>query len=215
MMLIPEILPESPVALLESWLASARESAQRPNSNAMVLATTDSDGRAAARVVLCKGLVADPGYVIFYTNYDSAKAAQLQDVPHAAAVFHWDNLGRQIRLEGPVTRSPESESDAYFQSRDRQSKVGAWASDQSQPIESAEAMRLKMEAATRRFGDSEDAQVPRPPNWGGYRIWLTAVELWAHGNARLHDRARWERSIKAHGNMAGNASAWSGNRLQP
>ncbi len=219
-MRIPETLPESPMALFTEWLTTARETADRPNANAMVLATVGRDGQPAARVVLLKGFEPDPGYAVFYTNYRSAKGTQLESSPHAAAVFHWDRLGRQIRLEGPVTRSPDSESDAYFASRDLESRVGAWASEQSEPIDSAEQLARRMDAARERFGseisdNGSPVDVPRPPHWGGYRLWISAVEFWAHGDARLHDRARWDRNIRLSDGAFESASVWTSTRLQP
>lgn len=179
--------------LVSTWLDEAHADAGFPNPDAMALATVAADGTPNNRVVLCKQVVNDPGYVVFYTNYDSVKGDELAGNPAVAAVFHWDHLNRQIRLEGRAVRSPAEESDAYFASRDRESQVGAWASAQSQPLEERAQLLRAMQAIELRFPRGET--VPRPPHWGGYRIWLTAVELWARGKARLHDRGRWEREL--------------------
>ena len=140
----------------------------------MVLATATVDGRPSARVVLLKTLVVDPGYVVFYTNYDSRKGRELDANPRAAAVVHWDTLGRQVRLEGAVSVSPREESDAYFASRPLDSRIGAWASLQSQPLDTRATLLARVAAESARLG----ADVPRPPRWGGYRLWPEAVELW-------------------------------------
>jgi len=199
------------------WLAHATGQAVQPNPNAMTLSTVDSEGRPSARVVLCKLLVADPGYVVFYTNYQSRKCAEISANPHVSLVFHWDTLGRQARLEGIAVKSPAAESDAYFASRDRGSQIGAWGSDQSRPIESRDALlrQLESRAAEMGFAGDPDATIPRPPHWGGIRVWPFAVELWIEGSNRVHDRARWERRLQPVGDDTFSVSAWAGIRLQP
>ena len=211
---LPEALPEDPMDLVTEWVADARADAGFPNPDAMALATVDADGRPANRIVLCKQIVSEPGYIVFYTNYESAKAEQLGANAAAAAVFHWDHLDRQIRLEGHTVRSPAAESDAYFASRNRGSQVGAWASAQSSTLEERAQLLLALQAIELRFPHGET--VPRPPHWGGYRIWLTAVEFWARGKARLHDRGRWERELGeplAEGDYV--PGPWVSRRLQP
>jgi pyridoxamine 5'-phosphate oxidase len=222
---LPDPLPPEPLAIVVQWLAQAFEAHSQPNPNAMVLATSSRDGRPAARVVLCKDIAPQPGYVVFYTNYLSGKGQQLKDNPRAAAVLHWDALHRQVRLEGPVTQAPESDSDAYFASRAWQSRIGAWASEQSKPIGSRAALLEAVAQAARRFGaptpgtaGADDAlriTIPRPPHWGGYRLWPESVELWAEGKARIHDRARWTRTLTAAGADSFRGGAWSATRLQP
>jgi len=211
---LPEPLPDDPLGIVADWLAAARDDGGFPNPDAMALATGGGDLQPAVRVVLCKTLVAEPGYLIFYTNYASAKAAAMETDARVAGVFHWDHMDRQVRIEGRAERSPEHESDAYFASRDRTSQLGAWASAQSEPIADRAALQRAMKAIEVRFPAGEP--VPRPPHWGGYRIWLSAVELWARGRARLHDRARWERELgkplSGGGYLPG---LWSGQRLQP
>src|SRR5579871_1837863 len=132
--LLPDPLPLDPLAVVQRWLAESGERRLQPNPNAMVLATVGSDGRPAARVVLCKEIVPQPGYLVFYTNYESRKGLDLQAHPRAATVMHWDALHRQVRIEGPVVRAPTGDSDAYFASRPWPSRLGAWASAQSQPL---------------------------------------------------------------------------------
>jgi len=133
---LPDLLPPDPLAIVSQWLQDAWAARSQPNANSMVLATSTRDGRPSARVVLCKDIVSPPGYVVFYSNYFSAKGRQLQANPRAAAVMPWDALHRQVRIEGPVTQAAASESDHYFAARAWQSRVGAWASAQSEPLAS-------------------------------------------------------------------------------
>src|SRR5579864_8507641 len=150
--LLPEPLPEEPLALVNRWLADSWRLRQQPNPNSMVIATVDPDGRPSARVVLCKEIVPEPGYLVFFTNYLSRKGRQLARNPRAAAVIHWDALHRQVRVEGPVVQAPAADSDAYFASRPWQSRIGAWASEQSAPVASREALQKAVAATARRFG---------------------------------------------------------------
>lgn len=223
--LLPEPLPTEPLDIVARWLAEAWAAKAQPNPNSMVLATSTLEARPSARVVLCKDVVPQPGFVVFYTNYLSSKGRQLKDNPRAAAVIHWDALHRQVRLEGEVTLAPAADSDAYFASRAWQSRVGAWASAQSEPIASRAALLEAVAAVSKRFGlpapgapdagTSVRANVPRPPHWGGYRLWVDAAELWVEGEARIHDRARWRRSLTALPDGSFSASTWSATRLQP
>lgn len=217
-------LPRDPLETAAEWLAEAWQLRAQPNPNAMTLATSTTDGRPSARIVLCKEIVPHPGYVVFYTNYRSRKGRELADNPRAAAVLHFDSLHCQVRVEGLVDPSPAAESDTYFASRALQSRIGAWASAQSEPIESRERLRAAVAETARRFGvdpraaaadTAAEVQVPRPPHWGGYRLWADAVELWVQGAARIHDRARWTRTLTrlAHGGIE--AGTWSVTRLQP
>lgn len=207
-------------------MAEARRQRLQPNPDAMVLATCDPAGRPSARVVLCKQVVPVPGYLVFYTNYLSRKGRQLASNPRAAAVIHWDALHRQVRIEGPVVRSPPAESDAYFASRPWQSRVGAWASAQSEPVASRGALLQSVAATATRFGTPPvagphgaesglDIVIPRPPHWGGYRLWAESVELWLEGEARVHDRARWTRELEELPNGHCEAGPWTATRLQP
>jgi pyridoxamine 5'-phosphate oxidase len=223
--LLPDPLPSEPLVVLNQWMAQSWQQRLQPNPNAMVLATTDPDGHPSARVVLCKEIVAQPGYLVFFTNYLSRKGRQLARNPRAAAVIHWDALHRQVRVEGPVVQAPAAASDAYFASRPWQSRVGAWASEQSAPIASREAMRKAVTSTAERFGvpdptraaaeGSTEFQIPRPPHWGGYHLWADSVELWVEGEARIHDRARWTRELTPQADGFFSAGPWSATRLQP
>ena len=222
---LPDLLPADPLLVVREWLAQAQAAHSQPNPKSMVLATSSRDGRPSARVVLCKDVVPRPGYVVFYTNYLSAKGRQLKDNPRAAAVMHWDALHRQVRIEGQVVAAPEGDSDAYFAARAWQSRLGAWASEQSEPIGSRAQLLEAVRDTARRFGaptpgapgadDSLKVTIPRPPHWGGYRLWADMVELWVEGAARIHDRARWQRTLRALPAGSFKADAWVATRLQP
>lgn len=209
--LLPEPLPAEPLGIVHSWLAHASSARTQPNPNAMVLATTTRDGHPSARVVLCKDVQPDPGFVVFYTNYESRKGQELAANGRAAVVMHWDHLHRQVRVEGAVTKAPAEDSDEYFASRALASRIGAWASHQSQPIASRAQLLQAVDAATTRYGD----KVPRPPHWGGFRLWADAVELWVEGDARIHDRARWTRTLEARADSQFATGPWTATRLQP
>lgn len=221
-------LPENPLTVALGWLADAWALAAQPNPNAMSLATVDANGRPSARIVLCKDIEPTAGYVRFVSNYSSRKGSELAQNPRAALILHWDHLHRQVRIEGVVTRSPEAESEEYFQTRPWQSRVGAWASAQSEPVGSRDELIEQLRAAGRRFGTppvGPDAQgrddpravvaVPRPPHWGGYRLWADAVELWVEGEYRIHDRARYERDLIEHPLGGYTGTPWQPTRLQP
>lgn len=212
--------------LAEHWLQDAIERAIAPNPNAMTLVTVADDQQPSARVVLCKQFVADPGYLVFYTNYHSRKGQELAHNPRTAALFHWDSLGRQLRIEAIAVRSPAAESDTYFASRGWGSQLGAWGSDQSRPISSRDALirqvreragelGLSLGEGTETLADGNVPHIPRPPHWGGYRLWATAIELWKEGADRIHDRARWTRDITPVSADEFDVSAWTGTRLQP
>ena len=212
--LLSEPLPAEPLTLAAAWLEQAWREGRQPNPNAMVLATTTPEGHPSARVVLCKDITPQPGFVVFYTNYLSRKGRELAENPRAAMVMHWDHLQRQVRVEGRVARVPEAESDAYFASRALESRVGAWASQQSQPIASRAQLLAAVEAEARRLGAPNLVTVPRPPHWGGFRLWAEAVELWVEGDARIHDRARWTRTLTPRGDSF-DTGPWAATRLQP
>ncbi len=220
--LLPDELPADPFPFLTDSLAGAWERRDQPNPNAMSLATCTPDGRPSARIVLCKLIEADPGYICFFTNYNSRKGSELLANPHAAATFHWDHIDRQIRLEGVITRSPGDESDAYYRSRAPRSRLGAWASDQSHPIASRQALRTQFVATMERFGvdpaneaDPGEVAIERPAHWGGFRIWPTAMEVWQGERSRLHDRAVWTRTLERDGDDVRVTSGWAATRLQP
>ena len=171
-----------PFALFDEWLTEAR--ASEPNDpEAMALATADADGRPSVRMVLLKGH--GPDGFVFYTNEHSAKGNQLANNPRAALLLHWKSMRRQIRVEGPVERVPNEQADAYFASRARDSQLGAWASDQSSPLDRRETFEGRFEEVKRRF---EGQQVPRPPHWGGYRVLANQIEFWSDRPHRLHER---------------------------
>jgi pyridoxamine 5'-phosphate oxidase len=223
--LLPEPLPPEPLVVLNRWMAESWQQRLQPNPNAMVLATSDPDGRPSARVVLCKEIVEQPGYLVFFTNYLSRKGRQLTGNPRAAAVIHWDALHRQVRVEGPVVVAPAADSDAYFASRPWQSRIGAWASEQSAPVASREALEKAVASTAARFdvpdpGHATDEAhpefvIPRPPHWGGYRLWADSVELWVEGEGRIHDRARWTREITPQADGFFGVGPWNATRLQP
>jgi pyridoxamine 5'-phosphate oxidase len=212
--------------MASEWLDEAIAGSVQRNPNAMTLSTTGPSGQPSSRVVLCKRFVPDPGYLVFYTNYRSRKAEELAANPMAAALLHWDALGRQIRIEGITVRSPADESDAYFATRDPGSQLGAWGSDQSSPIAShealieqirsrAETLGLALDAVTQAPTNDDTPTIARPGHWGGFRLWATRVELWVEGGNRIHDRARWQRDVTRSAEDAFTTSAWSSTRLQP
>jgi pyridoxamine 5'-phosphate oxidase len=209
-----------------AWLDEATRQRVQRNPNSMMLVTVADDRTPSARVVLCKAFVPDPGYLVFYTNYKSRKVGQLRANPQVAVTFHWDALGRQVRIEGNAVFSPAEESDAYFASRDPGSQLGAWGSDQSAPVASREALLRQLAARAKDLGLNLDADtrslaaagrttIARPPHWGGVRVWATAVELWIEGADRIHDRARWERRLEQDDGHGFTTGAWQGTRLQP
>ena len=177
---------DDPFAIARRWLDEAE--ATEPNDpNAVALATVDAEGRPNARMVLLKEI--EPAGFVFYTNYGSVKATEIEATGQAAFVMHWKSLRRQIRVRGPVERVEGAAADAYFASRSLQSRLGAWASRQSQPLASRGALMAEVARQTARRG----ANPPRPPFWGGYRINPYEIEFWADGAFRLHDRFRWTR----------------------
>lgn len=214
---LPEPLPDSPMESFTNWFADARAQGIQPNPDAMVLASVGADAKPSARVVLCKRI--DPaGYIVFFTNYESRKGRELIEHPRAAVVMHWDALHRQVRIEGPVVRSPDEESDEYFATRALASRLGAWASRQSQPLESRVVLANEVERYTRQFGIdplSATAHVPRPPHWGGFRLWVERMELWVEGPGRIHDRAAWTRKLQPKDEFTFACGAWHATRLNP
>jgi pyridoxamine 5'-phosphate oxidase len=193
-------LAPDPFRQFASWFDEATEKGV-PESNAMTLATATPDGRPSARVVLLRG--ADERGFTFFTNYESRKARELEANPFAAVVFFWHDLERQVRIEGQVERVSSEESDRYFHSRPKGARIGAWASPQSQVVASREILES-------RFLEFEnlhpDQVVPRPPNWGGYRLVPHSFEFWQGRPNRLHDRLRYARSP---------GGAWIIERLAP
>ncbi len=192
---------DDPFQLFALWFkdASAREI---NDPEAMTLATVDEAGLPDARTLLCKG--ADPQGLVFYGNVESAKGRELSANPRAAALFHWKSLRRQARFRGPASPLTDAEVDAYFATRPRQSRIGAWASQQSRPLESRAALVAAAEAYAKRFGEGD---IPRPAAWRGWRLAPLEIEFWQDGAFRLHDRVLFRR--------AGVEEPWERRRLYP
>lgn len=182
--------PADPVPLFERWFAEAQK-LPTPNPNAMTLATVDADGAPSARIVLLRGLSRDGAR--FFTNRNSRKGRALAANARAALLFHWDLLDRQVRIEGRVSLASDAESDEYFSQRPVDSRVNAWASDQSEPVASRAELERRAEAMTNRFADG---MVPRPAHWGGYRVSLDRIEFWQGDKYRMHDRIAYTRTAE-------------------
>ncbi|MFQ3623014.1 MAG: pyridoxamine 5'-phosphate oxidase [Acetobacteraceae bacterium] len=192
---------EDPIARFEAWMAEAAKT--EPNDpNAVCLATATPDGRPSARMVLLKGV--DARGFVFYTNLESRKGRELAANPHAALCFHWKTLTRSVRVEGPVFLVADEEADAYFASRPRTSRIGAWASKQSRPLEGRWALEQAVAEYTLRHGVGE---VPRPPHWSGFRLSPRVIEFWRDQPFRLHERLVYRRE--------GEADAWRTELLYP
>ena len=180
-------MTENPHTLFDSWLAEAE--ASEPNDpNAVAVATVGADGMPSMRMVLLKGH--DARGFVFYTNQQSRKADELATDPQAALLFHWKSLRLQVRIEGPVSLVSADEADTYWASRGRHSRIGAWASDQSRPLDSRETFERRVADATARF---EGGDVPRPAHWGGYRVAPLRIEFWQDRDHRLHERRLFTR----------------------
>lgn len=193
-------LRESPFAQFESWLGEALKH-DIPEPNAMTLATATREGRPSARVVLLRGF--DERGFVFYTNYESRKGRELIENPYAALVFHWAELGRQIRVTGTVEKTSREESEAYFQTRPAGSRLGAWASRQSEVIPDRAFLERRLAELAAEYPGEE---IPLPPFWGGFRVIPDAIEFWQSRPSRLHDRLRYVRQPDA---------SWKVERLSP
>ena len=192
-------LNEDPFVLFKQWFEDAQD-AEINDPDAIALASVDSDGMPSVRMVLLKEIL--PEGFVFYTNYTSRKSGELLATGKAAFVMHWKSLRRQIRVTGAVEQVPGVQSDAYFQTRSRGSRIGAWASQQSQPL----ARRADLAAAVSKVEDSYADEVPRPPHWGGFLIRPREIEFWADGEFRLHDRFRFTQNADG---------VWTSQRLYP
>ena len=198
----PTAAKEIPFEMAAAWLTEAE--ASEPNDpNAMALATTDSDGCPSVRMVLLKGL--DLRGFVFYTNDLGRKGQELAARPQAALCLHWKSLRRQIRVEGPIIRTSDEEADAYYNSRSRKSRIGAWASRQSETMDQRQDL---IDRAAEFDAKYPDDAIPRPPHWGGYRLVPMRIEFWLDGPARLHDRIVFERENSEQ-------SQWTVRRLYP
>ena len=191
-------LDPDPMVAFRAWFREAEDAV--PRADAMTLATATADGRPSARVVLLRGL--DERGFVFFTNRESRKGIELLENPHVALVFHWWELGRQARIEGVVEEVNSAESESYWETRPRASRLAAWASPQSQPIGARTELDGLYAEADARF---DDAGVPLPPFWGGYRVVPETLEFWTHRENRLHDRILYERT----------AAGWRRERLAP
>jgi pyridoxamine 5'-phosphate oxidase len=188
-----------PFSLFEEWYAEARTQ-ELNDPGAMALATTNADGQPSVRMVLLKGH--SPDGFIFYTNQESRKAEQIAERPFAALLFHWKSIRRQVRIEGQVHTVDAATADAYFATRGRDSQLGAWASDQSRPLDCRATFEARFAEMTARFAGME---VPRPPHWSGYLIWPNRIEFWQDREHRLHERRLFTR----------NGDSWDEGMLYP
>ncbi len=205
---LPEPLPDDPLPLAKWWIDEAAK--EMRNATAMTLATVDHRGHPRARMTICRGFDATDGWLVFYTDRSSDKGRELAATAWASCVFHWDAFERQVRIEGPVTLSPDADSDAYWNTRPPEARIAATVSRQSQPL----AARAELLARIAELSKGASDRIPRPDRWGGYRVWAERVELWVGQPARVHDRARWTRALtKVDDGFEG--GAWSATRLNP
>ncbi|MER0236840.1 pyridoxamine 5'-phosphate oxidase [Fulvimarina sp. MAC8] len=185
-----EPVGDDPFALFSEWFEAA-DKTEVNDANALSLATVFPDGQPDVRIVLLKGF--DERGFVFYTNFESAKGQQILSVLRAAMAFHWKSQRRQVRVRGAIEIVSDEEADAYYASRPRGSRIGAWASEQSRPLESREALEARVRELEGQYGEGD---IPRPPHWSGFRLVPVAIEFWQNGEYRLHDRALYERASK-------------------
>ena len=219
--ILSQSMTQNPLLLLQSWLNEAMELDLQPNPDSMAIATSNSQGLPNVRMVLCKEINTEEGYVIFYTNYDSVKSMEIKENPKCSALFHWDKLGYQIRIRGEILQSTDKENDAYFASRHLGSQVGAWASNQSNPVEDRQALDDQFRKILDRFNLTSESitrneqKIPRPPHWGGYRLWIKEIEFWLNQKDRLHDRLHFRRTLTISNEGIEAEKNWTVKRLQP
>lgn len=191
--------PPSPIEIAKTWFDEAEKAVTTENPLAMTLSTCQANGHIASRIVLMKSFSEDG--VLFFTNYNSDKANEIEQNNHVALLFHWDVLARQIRIRGRATKVSDDISDEYFASRQRLSQLGAWASDQSKALQNRDALMSRVEELDEKW---DGKPIPRPTFWGGYCVSLDSIEFWQGGDGRLHDRLKYTFD-----------QAWSLTRLQP
>ena len=214
-------MTQNPLLLLQSWFNEAMELDLQPNPDTMAIATSNSQGLPNVRMVLCKEINTEEGYVVFYTNYNSVKSMEIKENPKCSALFHWDKLGYQIRIRGEILQSTDKENDAYFASRHLGSQVGAWASNQSNPVEDRQALDDQFRKILDRFNLTSESitrneqKIPRPPHWGGYRLWIEEIEFWLNQKDRLHDRLHFRRTLTISNEGIEAEKNWTVKRLQP
>ena len=219
--MLSQSMTQNPLLLLQSWLNEAMELDLQPNPDSMAIATSNSQGLPNVRMVLCKEINTEEGYVVFYTNYDSVKSIEIKENPKCSALFHWDKLGYQIRIRGEILQSTDKENDAYFASRHLGSQVGAWASNQSNPVEDRQALDDQFRKILDRFNLTSESitrneqKIPRPPHWGGYRLWIEEIEFWLNQKDRLHDRLHFRRALTISSEGIKTEKNWTIKRLQP
>ena len=219
--MLSQSMTQNPLLLLQSWLNEAMELDLQPNPDSMAIATSNSQGLPNVRMVLCKEINTEEGYVVFYTNYDSVKSMEIKENPKCSALFHWDKLGYQIRIRGEILQSTDKENDAYFASRHLGSQVGAWASNQSNPVEDRQALDDQFRKILDRFNLTSESitrneqKIPRPPHWGGYRLWIEEIEFWLNQKDRLHDRLHFRRTLTISNEGIEAEKNWTVKRLQP
>ncbi|MGD8325164.1 MAG: pyridoxamine 5'-phosphate oxidase [Gammaproteobacteria bacterium] len=213
----------TPLEKIAAWLNDAQTRSARRNPLAMALATCAEDGLPSVRMVLAKGFCGDTGHITFYTHFGSRKGNELTATPHAAAVMYWEEFdGRQLRVEGPVTRAPDDAADAYFATRPAASQLNAWVSEQSRPLPEPGTLEQRTAAKAAEFGldltalaGQGPAAIPRPPHWGGFRLWIEQVEFWTEGAGRFHERFVYRRSRAAVEQRRSGGEVWQRTQLQP
>lgn len=219
---LPDPLPPDPFPIFHRWFDEAKAAKAQPNPDAMSLATVDADGTPSVRMLLCRGIDDAAGTITFYTNYLGRKGRALEANPRVAACLHWDQAERQARIEGTVVRATPEQSDAYFNQRPWESRLGAWASHQSEPLGSRAELVARVLECMKQLGISpaeialkgNGVKIPRPAHWGGFTLLASRVELWLGGPGRFHDRAAWTREFRGPAGVS-RSGGWSSTRLQP